>query len=369
MRFFVGFTLCLYFLYSCTNKNKTTYKQYVVPKLNLEQANRLAQLPLKCVETEYPNKLHQTLGGSEDLKTPKQLHPAFYGCFDWHSAVHGYWSMVSLLKQFPQLDTSAELKALLRKNISKQNIAVEVAYFHGKHNKSWERTYGWAWLLKLAQELHTWDDPLAREIEDNLLPLTTLITQRYTEFLPKLHYQIRVGEHPNTAFGLSFAYDYAVAVADVAFKDLIEKRALEFYANDENCPISWEPGGFDFLSPCLQEMDIMRRVLSAKEFKTWFKKFLPQLRSRYYDLAVGVVSDREDGKLVHLDGVNFSRAWCLYGLGNQYPEYKHLKNIANKHMQYSLPHVVGDSYEGGHWLASFAIYALNQSTSYSEQKR
>ena len=134
MRFFVGLTLCLYFLYSCTNKNKTTYKQYVVPKLNLEQANRLAQLPLKCVETEYPNKLHQTLGGSEDLKTPKQLHPAFYGCFDWHSAVHGYWSMVSLLKQFPQLDTSAELKALLRKNISKQNIAVEVAYFHGKHN-------------------------------------------------------------------------------------------------------------------------------------------------------------------------------------------------------------------------------------------
>ncbi|MBL4772890.1 MAG: DUF2891 domain-containing protein [Alcanivoracaceae bacterium] len=338
-----------------------SYKQYALPQLNLEQANRLAQLPLKCVETQYPNKLHQTLGSSDDLKTPKQLHPAFYGCFDWHSAVHGYWSMVSLLKQFPQLETASQLKSLLRKNLSKANMKVELEYFHGKHNKSWERTYGWAWFLKLSQELHSWDDPLAREVERNLLPLTELIVQRFTEFLPKLHYQIRVGEHPNTAFGLSFAHDYAKAVGNTEFRGLIEKRALEFYAKDENCRISWEPGGFDFLSPCLQEMDIMRRVLPAKAFKNWFKKFLPQFRYRYYDLAVGVVSDRADGKLVHLDGVNFSRAWCLYGLSNQYPEYQHLKNIANKHMQYSLPHVVGDSYEGGHWLASFAIYSLNSS--------
>jgi hypothetical protein len=336
-------------------------RQYALPQLNLQQAQNLAQLPMHCVEKEYPNKLHQTLTGDDDLKTPKQLHPAFYGCFDWHSAVHGYWSMVSLLKHFPMLQDADKMKALLLRNITKENIAVEVAYFHGKYSKSWERTYGWAWLLKLAQELHSWNDPLAKELETNLQPLTDLIVQRYTEFLPKLHYQIRVGEHPNTAFGLSFAHEYAITVTNIDFQTLIEQRALDFYASDEGCPINWEPGGFDFLSPCLQEMDIMRRVLPASQFRSWLDKFLPGLRKKSYDLNVGVVSDRSDGKLVHLDGVNFSRAWCLYGLGNQFSEYRHIINIANKHMQYSLPHVVGDSYEGGHWLATFVIYALNTS--------
>ena len=214
-------------------------------------------------------------------------------------------------------------------------------------------------MLKLAEELHTWDDPLARKLETNLQPLTDLIAERFKEFLPKLHYPIRVGEHSNTAFGMAFAYDYAVVVNDKALKKLIEKRAKDFYLNDSNCPITWEPSGFDFLSPCLEEMDIMRRVLPQEEFKTWMNDFLPQLKNINYDLAVGEVSDRTDGKLVHLEGVNFSRSWCLYGLANQYPEYRHLKNIANKHMQYSLPNIVGDSYEGGHWLGSFAIYALN----------
>ncbi|HHL31314.1 MAG TPA: DUF2891 domain-containing protein [Oceanospirillales bacterium] len=361
MRFLISTIVCSLVLCSCVSNNKVAIKHYALPQLNLQQAHNLAQLPMHCVETEYPNKLHQTLAGDEDLKTPKQLHPAFYGCFDWHSAVHGYWSMVSLLKQFPMLQDADKMKALLLKNITPENIAVEVAYFHGKYSKSWERTYGWAWLLKLAQELHNWNDPLAKELEANLQPLTDLIVQRYTDFLPKLHYQIRVGEHPNTAFGLSFAHEYAITVANHDFQTLIEQRALDFYASDEGCPINWEPGGFDFLSPCLQEMDIMRRVLPASQFKTWLDKFLPSLRKKSYDLNVGVVSDRSDGKLVHLDGVNFSRAWCLYGLGNQFPEYRHIINIANKHMQYSLPHVVGDSYEGGHWLATFVIYALNTS--------
>jgi hypothetical protein len=331
------------------------------PKMGLIEAMRLSQLPIHCVEQQYPYKLGQTIGSSEDLKTPKQLHPTFYGCFDWHSAVHGHWSMVSLLKNYPNIKTAHKMRNLLRTNISKHNITREVEYFHGKHNRSWERTYGWAWLLKLAEELHTWDDPLARELEGNLQPLTKLIADRFAEFLPKLHYPIRVGEHPNTAFGMGFAYDYAVAVSDEKLKSIIEKRAKDFYLNDKKCPISWEPGGFDFLSPCLQEMDIMRRVLNEKEFKKWLKKFLPQLSKSNYDLTVGIVSDRTDGKLVHLDGVNFSRAWCLYALGKQYPKYKHLIKVANKHMHQSLPFVVGDSYEGGHWLASFVIYALNTS--------
>lgn len=331
------------------------------PQLTIVEASRLAKLPIHCVETQYPYRLGQTLGSKNDLKEPKEMHPAFFGCFDWHSAVHGHWSMVSLLKKFPNIQSAHELRSLLASHISKDNIAKEVEYFHGKHNKSWERTYGWAWLLKLAEELHTWDDPLGKKLESNLQPLTDLITQRFADFLPKLNYPIRVGEHPNTAFGMTFAYDYASTVGNLPFKKVIKQRAMDFYSDDKNCPIAWEPGGFDFLSPCLQEMSIMQRVMPKKKFLKWLKKFLPQLHKKNYDLAVGIVSDRTDGKLVHLDGVNFSRAWCLYNLANQFPQYKHLKIIANKHMNQSMLYVVGDSYEGGHWLGSFVIYALNQS--------
>jgi len=329
------------------------------PSLNLKQANRLLQLPINCINTEYPNKLNQTIGSASDLKSPKDLHPTFYGCFDWHSAVHGHWSLVSLLKQFPGLEHRDEIKEKLLQNISKENIEQELIYFEGKHNKSFERTYGWAWLLKLAEELHTWENPLARVLEANLQPLTDVIVIKYLEFLPKLNYPIRVGEHPNTAFGLSFAYDYAVAVNHVELKTQIENRAKDFYADDQACPLAWEPSGFDFLSPCLEEAALMKRVLSKDEFEIWFSKFLPQLKEISFELAVGEVSDRTDGKLVHLDGVNFSRAWSLNYIAEDLPEYAHLKNIANQHINNSLPSIVGDSYEGGHWLGSFAIYALN----------
>jgi hypothetical protein len=330
-----------------------------IPTLNLEQAKRLLQLPIHCVNTEYPNKLNQTIGGDEDLKSPKELHPTFYGCFDWHSSVHGHWSLVSLLKKFPNLKDASKSKEILLTSISKENIEKEVAYFNQKHNKSYERTYGWAWLLKLAEELHTWNDPIAKELAQNLQPLTDLIVQKYIDFLPRLKYPIRVGEHPNTAFGLAFAWDYANTVGDEKLLKIINNRAKDYFMNDKNCPISWEPSGFDFLSACLQEAAIMKRVLPTNEFKNWLSGFLPQLKNKDFKLAVGEVSDRTDGKLVHLDGVNFSRAWCLNKIANDLPEYNHLKNVANNHINYSLPNVVGDSYEGGHWLGSFAIYALN----------
>ena len=330
-----------------------------IPELNLTEAGRLIKLPLHCMDIEYPNKLGQTLGSNEDLQAPKVLHPAFYGCFDWHSAVHGHWSLVSLLKKYPEIENAGEIKEKLLLNISKENIIEEVRYFEGEHNKTYERTYGWAWLLKLAEELHTWDDPIARQLEDNLKPLTNLIVEKYIEFLPKLNYPIRVGEHPNTAFGLSFAYDFAVALNHEELKALIDKRARDFYMTDKNCPISWEPSGFDFLSPCLEEAAIMKRVLTMDEFRSWIDEFLPQLKDINFELAPGMVSDRTDGKLVHLDGVNFSRAWSLNKIAEDLPEFDHLKNIANQHINYSLPSIVGDSYEGGHWLGSFAIYALN----------
>ncbi|MFK7833785.1 MAG: DUF2891 domain-containing protein [Winogradskyella sp.] len=365
--------LIIILAFSCNNSEKeiqkeeqaaseTTSKNVEIaqkPILNLEQANRLAQLPLHCMHTEYPNKLNQTIASASDLKSPKALHPAFYGCFDWHSAVHGHWSLVSLLKQFPDLENKTEIAQKLLQNISKENIEQELRYFDGQYNKSFERTYGWAWLLKLAEELHTWDHIVAKKAEINLQPLTDLIVAKYLEFLPKLNYPIRVGEHPNTAFGLSFAYDYAIAVNHVELKTLIEKRAKDFYESDQDCPLEWEPSGFDFLSPCLEEAALMKRVLEPEPFKIWLNDFLPELSDNNFDWSVGEVSDRTDGKLVHLDGVNFSRAWSLNYIAEDLPDYQHLQNIANKHINYSLPSIVGDSYEGGHWLGSFAIYALN----------
>ena len=361
-------TLPLLLLFSCnSSEDKKEFLPTITPQielvaaptLHLEEANRLADLPIHCIQTEYPNKLGQTIGSSADLKEPKILHPAFYGCFDWHSAVHGHWSLVSLLKQFPELHKKNEIERMLLQNISKENIANEVSYFFDKHNTSYERTYGWAWILKLAEELHTWNTPLARALENNLQPLTDLIVTKYIEFLPKLNYPLRVGEHPNTAFGLSFAYDYANTVGSEELKSLIIQRSKDFYLKDANCPLTWEPSGFDFLSPCFEEAALMKRILPKEEFKTWLADFLPQLKDKNFTLEPGKVSDRTDGKLVHLDGVNFSRAWSLYEIAKDLPEYAHLKNSANAHVNYSLPSIVGDSYEGGHWLGTFAIYALN----------
>ncbi len=353
----VSFLLIVY-LFHCGQSQKATDDIQQPLSLSFKQANKLAELPLACIQKEYPNKPGQTLGSSKDIAEPHQLHPAFYGCFDWHSAVHGHWSLVRLLKEFPGLDKASTIKYILRQNLSSKNIMAEVRYFRGIHNQSYERTYGWAWLLKLAEELHTWNHPLAQELENNLQPLTDLIVERYIEFLPKLIYPIRVGEHNNTAFGLSFAWDYARTANDSDLKLMIESKAMDFYWQDTNCPIDWEPGGYDFLSPCLLEVDLMRKVLSEKEFKTWIDRFMPELITSDFSLPVGEVSDRKDGKLVHLDGLNFSRAWVLYGLAGQYPQYQHLVHIANYHAKYSLPNLISDSYEGGHWLGSFAIYAL-----------
>ncbi|HET8854406.1 MAG TPA: DUF2891 domain-containing protein [Salinimicrobium sp.] len=332
-------------------------------ELTLEEANKLAELPLNCINVEYPNKLNQTLASGEELKEPKELHPAFYGCFDWHSSVHGHWALVNLLKSFPDLEKEEEIREVLRSSLTAENIAAEVAYFQKEHNKTYERTYGWAWLLKLAEELHTWQDPLAKELEANLQPLTSLIETQFREFLPKLNYPIRVGEHTNTAFALSFAYDYATALEKTEFRELIGERARTFYVNDDNCPLAWEPSGFDFLSPCFSEIDIMRRILPKNAFFMWMEDFMPQLKSNDFSLEVGEVSDRTDGKLVHLDGLNFSRAWVMFGLANQYPEtYSHLREVAQEHMHYSFPNLVDDTYEGGHWLGTFALYALQAST-------
>ena len=333
----------------------------LTPKLEIEEANRLAALPLQCIDVEYPNKPGETLAGPEDIKNPKMMHPAFYGCFDWHSSVHGHWSLITLLKEFPELKNKDSILLKLHDNINAENVKKELEYFMQPVNVGYERTYGWAWLLKLALELHTWESDDARQMEAALLPLSQLIVERYKTFLPKLNYPIRVGEHTNTAFGLTFAFDYAVAMGDSALSNTIKDAALRFYQGDINCPMNWEPGGYDFLSPCLEEADLMRRILPEKDFDRWLVAFLPQLADQGFSIEPGQVSDRTDGKLVHLDGVNFSRAWCLYGIARTSVKYAHLHKIADQHIAYSLPSIVDENYEGTHWLGSFAIYALQES--------
>jgi hypothetical protein len=330
-------------------------------ELTLSQANHLATLPIKCLQQEYPNKLNQMLIDSTEIQSPKKLHPAFYGCFDWHSSVHGHWSLVFLLNKFPNLENKAEIIQKLQINLSKENIQAEIDYLNKAHEKSFERTYGWNWLLKLQLELQTSNEPFAAALAENLKPLTDLLIERYIEFLPKLLYPIRVGTHSSTAFGLTMAWDYAVYSKNVAFQNSIKSNAKRLFFTDKNCPMNWEPSGTDFLSPCLEEMAIMQRVLPKEEFLKWLKDFAPQLFSKKFNWEVAKVSDRTDGHLVHLDGLNFSRAWNFYNLVNQYPkEFSHLKKIADYHLQFSLPSVVDGNYEGEHWLASFALRAFEE---------
>lgn len=330
------------------------------PTLDRENAAKILELPLHCLQTEFPNKTGQTLSNEEDLGTPKELHPAFYGCFDWHSAVHGFWSMVEILKMYPDLDADDKIKNQILEQISAENIASEIRYFEREQEYSFERTYGWAWLLKLQQAADSWETPTGKTLSQNLQPLSDLLVSKYITYLPKLVYPLRVGTHNNTAFGLSFAFDYAVAAEHKELQLLISESAKRFYLEDKGCPIGWEPDGYDFFSPCMQEVDLMRKVLPKEAFQKWIDAFLPELVSNNFDWEVAVVSDRSDGHLVHLDGLNFSRAWVFYGLAGQMDGFDHLVALGDKHFLYAYPNIVGDTYEGGHWLGSFALYALLQ---------
>ncbi len=330
-------------------------------ELTIEQANHLASLPIKCLQQEYPNKLGQMLMDSTEILSPKKLHPAFYGCFDWHSSVHGHWSLVYLLKRFPNIEKKEEIITKLKINLSKENIQKEIDYLSKNHEKSFERTYGWAWILKLQLELETFNAPFAQELSQNLKPLSNLFIQRYSDFLPKLLYPIRVGTHANTAFGLSFAYDYSLYSKNDVFLKVIKENSIRLFQKDQNCPFVWEPSGTDFLSPCLEEMGLMQRVLPNNDFLIWVKKFAPQLFNKKFNWELAKVADRTDGHLVHLDGLNFSRAWNMYHLINQYPkEFSHLKSLADSHLSFSLPSILDGNYEGEHWLASFALRAFEE---------
>jgi len=355
------------FLDACKSSVKNTRKENndkheVFPVLTDETAAGFAGLALKCSQQEYPNKLSHVMNDSSEVLPPKVLHPVFFGCFDWHSCVHGHWLMVRLLKTFPELPEAEHIRKVLNDHFTPEKIGREVAYLQQANRKSFERTYGWAWMLKLSEELDTWKDPQGRIWARNLQPLTQTFVQRYLDFLPKQTYPIRRGVHANTAFGLIFALDYARESGNKALEAMIIKRSKDYFLQDKYIPARWEPGGDDFLSPSLQEAALMLRVLSPKDFVTWFHDFLPDLaEGKPVNLLTPPdVSDRSDPKIVHLDGLNLSRAWCMLEIARALPQEDArvdvLRHAAIKHARATLPFIASGHYEGEHWLASFAVY-------------
>lgn len=331
-------------------------------KLSLTEAGaeHLSGLAFHCIGREYPNKIAHVMSNAEEVGSPQQLHPAFYGCFDWHSSIHGHWMLVRLLKEFPELANADAIRAAIDANLQPEHIQVEVAYLSHPQRSSFERMYGWAWLLKLSEEVNTWEDEQAKQWAQALQPLADKIESLYIDFLPRQTYPIRTGQHPNTAFGLSFAWDYAQTMNKPELTAAIKEAAFRYYALDTECPAHYEPGGADFLSPCLEEANLMQRILEPDAFAEWFGRFMPTIAPSLRTPAV--VTDRNDGKLVHLDGLNLSRAWCFTAIANKLPvddpRKAAIQQIATNHIQLTLPNIASGSYEGEHWLASFAVYTL-----------
>jgi hypothetical protein len=331
--------------------------------LTTEGASHLAQLPMKCIVQEYPNKVNHTAVADEDQKlTPIQLHPSFYGCFDWHSSVHGHWMLVRLLKQFPNLKEAQAIRKLLNTTLSAENIKKETAYFNAPLSKSFERTYGWAWILKLQEEINSYNDAEATQWKQNLQPLTNKVIELWIAFLPKQTYPNRTGVHGNTAFGLNFAIDYARSVHNDVFEKQLIKAANRLFLQDKNAPTLWEPDGSDFFSPSLMEADLMRKVLPKSQFTNWLNHWLSNSALQHLT-QLPHVSDRSDLQIVHLDGLCFSRSWCMSGIAQQLPindtRRKLLLASSVKHLNQSLSTVASGEYGGEHWLASFAVYAIS----------
>ncbi len=350
--------LTLLFLTPVSAKSQMTR----TPSLTEKEASHFAALALKCVSREFPNKPEHVINNPTEVKSPRSLHPAFYGCYDWHSSVHGHWMLIRLLKTFTNLPEAPQMRSALNANLTAANLQAEAAYMKEPNRQSFERTYGWAWALKLAEELHSWDDPDGDAWAENLQPLVDTIVKAYRSFLPKQTYPIRTGVHPNTAFGLAFALDYAKAVGDRDFESLLDERSRSYFAKDESYPGAWEPGGEDFFSAALMEADLMRRVMKPAEFASWFQRFLPGVvkGSPAALLQPATVTDRSDPKLVHLDGLNLSRAWCMQSIAQSLPQSDPARAIlaasAQKHAAAALAHVASGDYAGEHWLASFAVY-------------
>jgi len=323
-----------------------------------ENAARFARLALDCVHKEYPNKIAHSLNSDADVKPPRELTPAFYGCYDWHSSVHGHWLLVRLMRLFPDAPFVAEARRAVGQSLTPANIQQEVKYLNADGRNTFERPYGLAWLLQLSAELKEWKDADARKWAAALAPLEQAVTARIASWLSKMDHPIRTGEHNNTAFSMGLMLDYARISGNAEFGKLVESRTRDYYLKDRACPVAYEPSGEDFLSPCLAEADAVRRILPEAEFAAWLTAFLPAL-----DFEPTHVVDPTDGKLYHLVGLNLSRAWMLNGIGSRLPandpRRKSFAALSARLQAAGIEGITGEHYEGGHWLGSFAVYLVS----------
>jgi hypothetical protein len=334
------------------------------------KASELIRLSLDCVDREYPNKPGNVVDGDETVKPPRRLHPAFHGCFDWHSAVHGHWAMVRILRSFPDIEEAEAIRAALDRHITGENIAGELLAFEGEHGSLFERPYGWGWLMRLSAELETWDDPDASRWAGTLAPLTQLLSLRTREYLESLSVPVRAGTHHSTAYALCHAHDYALAVEDDELRQAVERRSRDYFLADARCPTRFEPSGEDFISPCLAEADLMRRVLDREAFEIWLDGFLPGASSPDFStlLAPPVIEDPEDPRIGHLIGLSFQRAASFEGIALALPPADPRREVFHRLSEIHRDHALGtmdeSGYGGAHWLASFAIYLLTGSGPY-----
>lgn len=360
---------------SACSPNNTSASPASTPNVNVtydypgqidsDLAARFSRLALDCVHREYPNKVSRTMDSDAEVGPPRELFPVFYGCFDWHSSVHGHWLLVRLLRTGdPNAAWREEAVSKLNTSFTDDNIEGEIAQFARPARGSWERPYGLAWFLQLTAELREWDDPQAKIWLAKLEPLETDIADSLKLWLPKLAYPIRLGTHNQSAFAFGLMLDWARVAGDAEMERLIIERSLGFHKNDENCPLAYEPSGEDFLSPCLMEADLMRRIMPREAFSDWLYAFMPDIpKDGSSDwLVPGIVKDASDGKLVHLDGVNSSRAWNLYNIARALPEgdprVGSLVAAAKVHADTGVAAVSDTHYSGSHWLASFATYLM-----------
>ena len=337
-----------------------------LPTLTPERAASFADIALANVVREFPNKMDHVVGSADDVRRPRDLHPAFYGSFDWHSCVHMHWLLARVRRRFPGVPQRAAIDALFDAHLTPQNIAAECAYLARPASRGFERTYGWAWLLELATELRRATDAESRRWATTLEPLAGVFVRRYLDYLPKQHHPLRTGVHPNSAFGLTFALDHARAVGETSLEALCVERARTWFGRDRDAPAAWEPSGTDFLSPALIEAELMRRVLLPSDFADWLAGFLPGLDRREPAtlFTPADVTDRSDPFIVHLDGLNFSRAWCLRGIASALagsdPRAPILRDAAAAHLEAGMRGLAGGDYMGEHWLATFATLASTQ---------
>lgn len=329
-------------------------------KLEVSLAERLTRLALDCVHREFPNHPVTLLFDASDVRSPREQTPAFFGCFDWHSAVHGHWTLARLARLFPSEPWSDEAVAALKRSLTPQNLSLECRFISKPGREGFERPYGLAWLLQLAAELREWNTADAHSLVAAITPLERLARDRLAEWLPKLSHPIRSGEHSQTAFAMGLALDWSRLAGDDSFAELLRERAMAFYGQDVGLPIRYEPSGHDFLSPALAEADLMRRILPRSEFSKWLERALPH----GFPLFPAVSPDRVDGKLAHLDGLNLSRAWMLDGVASALadgdPRKTTFEQSADEHAEAGLASVTGEHYAGGHWLGTFATYLMTR---------